>query len=32
LLARINLWTFELPGLAARVEDIEPSLDYELER
>jgi len=30
LLARINLWTFRLPGLAARREDIEPNLDYEL--
>ncbi|WP_254512332.1 RNA repair transcriptional activator RtcR [Anatilimnocola floriformis] len=32
LLARINLWTFRLPGLAQRREDIEPNLDYELER
>jgi transcriptional regulatory protein RtcR len=32
LYARINLWTFELPGLAERAEDIEPNLDYELER
>lgn len=32
LLARINLWTFELPGLKARREDLEPNLDYELER
>ena len=31
LLARINLWSFELPGLAARREDIEPNLDFELE-
>lgn len=31
LLARINMWTFELPGLAARPEDIEPNLDFELE-
>lgn len=30
LLARIQLWTFELPGLAERREDIEPNLDYEL--
>ncbi|MEM7395186.1 MAG: sigma 54-interacting transcriptional regulator, partial [Verrucomicrobiota bacterium] len=30
LLARINLWTFELPGLRNRREDIEPNLDYEL--
>lgn len=32
LLARINIWTFTLPGLAARAEDIEPNLDFELER
>ncbi|MEM8882477.1 MAG: sigma 54-dependent transcriptional regulator, partial [Planctomycetota bacterium] len=32
LLARINLWTFRLPGLAERREDIEPNFDYELER
>lgn len=32
LYARINLWTFDLPGLAGRPEDIEPNLDYELER
>jgi transcriptional regulatory protein RtcR len=32
LFARINLWTFELPGLRERPEDIEPNLDYELER
>ncbi len=32
LLARINLWTFTLPGLARRREDIEPNLHYELER
>jgi transcriptional regulatory protein RtcR len=32
LLARINLWTFSLPGLADRREDIEPNLDYELEQ
>lgn len=31
LYARINLWTFRLPGLAERVEDIPPNLDYELE-
>ncbi len=30
--ARINLWTFELPGLAGRREDIEPNLDFELQR
>ena len=32
LLARIDLWTFRLPGLATRREDIAPNLDYELER
>ncbi len=32
LYARINLWTFPLPGLAERVEDIEPNLDFELAR
>lgn len=32
LLARIDLWTFRLPGLADRPEDIEPNLDFELER
>lgn len=32
LLARINLWVFELPALRARREDIEPNIDYELER
>jgi transcriptional regulatory protein RtcR len=31
LFARINLWTFQLPGLAQRSEDIEPNLDHELE-
>jgi transcriptional regulatory protein RtcR len=28
LFARINLWTYELPGLAERREDIEPNIDY----
>lgn len=32
LYARINLWTYELPGLAERREDIEPNLDFELDR
>jgi transcriptional regulatory protein RtcR len=32
LLARINLWTFKLPGLRERTEDIEPNVDYELDR
>ncbi len=30
LLSRINLWSFKLPGLAERREDIEPNLEYEL--
>jgi transcriptional regulatory protein RtcR len=32
LLARINLWTFTLPSLAERREDIAANLDFELER
>lgn len=32
LYARLNLWTFALPGLADRREDIAPNLDYELDR
>ncbi len=32
LLARINLWTFTLPGLAERREDIPVNVEYELER
>ncbi len=32
LLARINLWTFQMPGLQDRTEDIEPNLDYELDQ
>ncbi len=32
LLARINLWTFLLPGLRDRLEDLEPNLDFELEQ
>lgn len=32
LLSRINLWTFELPGLRDRTEDIEPNLAYELDK
>lgn len=31
LLARINLWTFRLPGLRERPEDIAPNLQFELE-
>jgi transcriptional regulatory protein RtcR len=32
LFARLNLWTFDLPALRDRPEDIEPNLDYELDR
>jgi transcriptional regulatory protein RtcR len=32
LLARINLWTFSLPGLQSRSEDIEPNLQFELDQ
>lgn len=32
LMARLNLWIFELPGLKERAEDIEPNLDFELAR
>ncbi len=32
LLARIDLWTFELPGLGERTADIEPNVDFELMR
>ena len=32
LLERINLWSFRLPGLADRREDIEPNIEYEIER
>ncbi|MCG8428867.1 MAG: RNA repair transcriptional activator RtcR [Chromatiales bacterium] len=32
LLARINLWTYRLPGLKERMEDFEVNLEYELER
>lgn len=32
LLARINLWPYRLPGLAERRADIEPNLQYELDR
>ena len=30
LFARINLWSYDLPGLAQRPEDIEPNIDYVL--
>jgi transcriptional regulatory protein RtcR len=32
LLARINMWTFVLPALRERPEDIEPNIEYELDR
>lgn len=32
LLARINLWSYRLPGLAERKADIEPNLQFELDR
>ena len=32
LFARINLWTYTLPGLAQRPEDIEPNIDHLLAR
>jgi len=32
LLARIDLWRFQLPALRERREDLEPNLAYELER
>ncbi len=32
LLARINMWTFRLPPLVERTEDLEPNLEHELER
>jgi len=31
LLARINLWTFSLPALSDRLEDVSPNVDYELD-
>jgi transcriptional regulatory protein RtcR len=32
LLCRINLWTFAMPGLRKRLEDIEPNLQFELDQ
>lgn len=32
LWARIHLWSFHLPGLRERPEDLEPNLDHELEQ
>ncbi|WKD50144.1 RNA repair transcriptional activator RtcR [Microbulbifer spongiae] len=31
LLARIDLWTYQLPSLKERIEDLEPNIDFELE-
>ncbi len=31
LLARINLWTYQLPSLKERIEDLEPNIYFELE-
>ncbi|WP_299584844.1 RNA repair transcriptional activator RtcR [uncultured Microbulbifer sp.] len=31
LLARIDLWTYHLPSLRERIEDLEPNIDFELE-
>lgn len=31
LLARIDLWSYTLPSLRERLEDLEPNIDYELE-
>lgn len=30
LLARINLWTYQLPSLKQRIEDLEPNIEHEL--
>ncbi|MGR8978735.1 MAG: RNA repair transcriptional activator RtcR [Gammaproteobacteria bacterium] len=32
LLARINLWTYELPPLKRRIEDLEPNIEHELQQ
>jgi transcriptional regulatory protein RtcR len=32
LFARINLWTYQLPSLAERIEDIAPNLDFSLQQ
>ncbi|MCK5917677.1 MAG: RNA repair transcriptional activator RtcR [Cocleimonas sp.] len=31
LLARINLWSYEMPSLKARIEDLAPNIEHELE-
>jgi transcriptional regulatory protein RtcR len=32
LLARINLWTYQLPSLTQRMEDLEPNIEHELQQ
>lgn len=32
LLSRINLWTYKLPSLKDRIEDLEANIEYELEK
>ena len=32
LLARINLWTYQLPSLKQRIEDLEPNIEHELQQ
>lgn len=32
LLAHANLWTYELPGLRHRLEDLEANIEYELQQ
>ncbi|WP_018691270.1 RNA repair transcriptional activator RtcR [Algicola sagamiensis] len=32
LLARINIWTYHLPSLSERIEDIEPNIRYECKK
>ena len=32
LITRINLWSYELPSLSNRLEDLEPNLEFELAR
>lgn len=31
LLARINLWVYEMPSLKERIEDLDPNIEYELQ-
>lgn len=31
LLARIDMWTYQLPSLKERIEDLEPNIEFELE-